>query len=196
MNCDLCSYRARVGCYHAKAAALGHKLSFLDRSKYFVLFSFSFVFNRRIGSHWLRLHTCLSNVLPHDAFEQPAVRDTLKAHSEGFFSSAIIDITSCTLVALQKLLSRSGDVEANPGPNTSGTNFWSIHLDARSIKNRIDLTEAEAGQFDAINVSETWLFRTDINNSIHLTNYHPPIRRDRLNDPIGGIAIYSPSRIR
>ena len=29
-----------------------------------------------------------------------------------------------------------------------------------------------------------------MNTSIHLTNFHPPIRRDRPNDPHGGVAIY------
>ena len=29
-----------------------------------------------------------------------------------------------------------------------------------------------------------------MNSSIHLTNFHPPIRRDRPNDPQGGVAIY------
>ena len=57
-------------------------------------------------------------------------------------------------------------------------------------KNKIDLIEAEANQFDIITVSETWLSQIDVNTSIHLTNFHPPIRRDRPNDPHGGVAIY------
>ena len=65
-----------------------------------------------------------------------------------------------------------------------------IHLNARSIKNKIDLIEAEANQFDIITVSETWLSQIDMNTSVHLTNFHPPIRRDRPNDPHGGVAIY------
>ena len=101
--------------------------------------------------------------------------------------------TACyTLVTLRKLLLRAGDIEANPGPSRSDTrsDLCIIHLNARSIKNKIDLIEAEANQFDIITVSETWLSQIDMNTSIHLTNFHPPIRRDRPNDPHGGVAIY------
>ena len=45
MNCDLCLYRARVGCYHVKAVALGQKLAFLNHSNLvpFSLFFFLFL---------------------------------------------------------------------------------------------------------------------------------------------------------
>ena len=95
-----------------------------------------------------------------------------------------MDSACYTLVTLRKLLSRAGDIEANPGPNRTGTrsDLCIILLNARSIKNKIDLIEAEANQFDIITVSETWLSQIDMNTSIHLTNFHPPIRRDRPND--------------
>ena len=96
---------------------------------------------------------------------------------------AIIDTACYTLVTLRKLLLRAGDIEANPGPSRTDTrsDLCIIHLNARSIKNKIDLMEAEANQFDIITVSETWLSQIDMNTSIHLTNFHPPIRRDRPN---------------
>ena len=101
--------------------------------------------------------------------------------------------TACyTLVTLRKLLLRAGDIEANPGPNRTDTrsDLCIILLNARSIKNKTDLTEEEANQFDIITVSETWLSQIEMNTSIHLANFHPPIRRDRPNDPHGGVAIY------
>ena len=101
--------------------------------------------------------------------------------------------TACyTLITLCKLLLRAGDIEANPGPRRTDTksDLCIIHLNARSIKNKIDLTEAEANQFDIITVSETWLSQIDMNTLIHLTNFHPPIRHDWPNDPHGGVAIY------
>ena len=61
------------------------------------------------------------------------------------------------LVTLRKLLLRAGDIEANPGPSRTDTrsDLCIIHLNARSIKNKIDLIEAEANQFDIFTVSET-----------------------------------------
>ena len=105
---------------------------------------------------------------------------------------AIMHTACYTLVTLRKLLLRAGDIEANPGPSRTDTrsDLCIIHLNARSIKNKVDLIEAEANQFDIITVSETWLSQIDINTSIHLTNFHPSIRRDRPNDPHGGVAIY------
>ena len=122
-------------------------------------------------------------VLPHDVFEQTQVRDSFKCHSENVLP-AIIDIAYYTLVTLRKLLLRTGDIEANPAPSGTVTrsDLCIIHLNARSIKNKIDLIEAEANQFDIITVSETWLSQIDMNTSIHLTNFHPPIRRDRPSE--------------
>ena len=130
-------------------------------------------------------------VLPHDVFEQTQVGYSFKCRSENVLA-AIMDTACYTLVTLRKLLLRAGDTEANPGPSRTDTrsNLCIIHLNARSIKNKIDLIEAEANQFDIIIVSETWLSQIDMNTSIHLTNFHPPIRRDRPNDPHGGVAIY------
>ena len=104
---------------------------------------------------------------------------------------AIMHTACYTLVTLRKLLLRAGDIEANPGPSRTDTrsDLCIIHLNARSIKNKVDLIEAEANQFDIITVSETWLSQIDMNTSIQLTNFHPSIRRDRPNDPHGGVAI-------
>ena len=119
-------------------------------------------------------------VLSHDVFEQTQVGDSFKCHSENVLP-AIIDTACYTLVTLRKLLLRPGDIEANPGPSSTNprSDLCIIHLNARSLKNKIDLIEAEANQFDIITVSETRLSQTDMNTSIHLTHFHPPIRRDR-----------------
>ena len=84
-------------------------------------------------------------VLPHDVFEQTQVGDSFKCHSENVLP-AIIDIACYTLVTLRKLPLRAGDIEANPGPSRTDTrsDLCIIHLNARSIKNKIDLIEAEA----------------------------------------------------
>ncbi|WP_419584745.1 hypothetical protein, partial [Thiolapillus sp.] len=78
-------------------------------------------------------------------FKQTAAGDMSQVHRKGLLTT-ITDILSYTLVTSQKLLLRSGDVEANPGPISVKPDLCVIHLNARSIKNKIDLLEAEADQ--------------------------------------------------
>ena len=70
------------------------------------------------------------------------------------------------------------------------TDICVIHINARSVKNKIDIIEAESEKFDIITLSETWLDVSVENKSISIANFHPPIRRDRLNRKGGGVAIY------
>ena len=145
MNCDLCLYTARVGCYYVKAVALGQKLALLNHSN---LVSFFFILTSVKSKNRLSpalLACMLITVLPHDVFEQTQVGDSFKCRSENVLP-AIIDTAGYTLVTLRKLLLRAGDIEANPGPSRTDTrsDLCIIHLNARSIKNKIDLIEAEA----------------------------------------------------
>ena len=195
MNCDLCLYRARVGCFHVKAVALGQKLAFLH---HYNLVSFFLILTSVKSENRLSLALLaymFTTVLPYGVFEQTQVGDSFKCHSENVLP-AIIDTACYTLVTLRKLLLRPGDIEANPGPSRTNPRsaLCTIHLNARSIKNKIDLIETEANGFDIITVSETWLSQIDMNTSIHLTKFHPPIRRDRPNDPHGGVAIYGETK--
>ena len=60
------------------------------------------------------------------------------------------------------LLIISGDIETNPGPiNVPNHDLCVVHVNARSLKNKIDLIEAESHQYDIITISETWLERND-----------------------------------
>ena len=176
MNCDLCLYTARVDCYHVKAVALGQKLAFLNHFNLVSFFILTSVKSKNRLSLALLVYILIT-VLPHDVFEQTQVGDSFKCRSENVLP-AIIDTAGYTLITLRKLLLRAGDIEANPGPSRTDTRSDLCDLNARSIKNKIDLIEAEANQFDIITVSETWLSQIDMNTSIHLTNFYPPIRRD------------------
>ena len=94
------------------------------------------------------------------------------------------------LVTVSLLLIRSG-VETNPGPSwqkPTTDNLRAMHLNARSLRNKIHFVEAESEKFDIITVSETW-FREA--SASRITNFHPPIKRDRPDDAgYGGVAIY------
>ena len=87
------------------------------------------------------------------------------------------------------LLLRSGDIHPNPGP-TGQRELRVVHVNARSLKNKIDLFEAESHQFDIITVSETWLSPSVPDELIYLKNFHPPIRLDQQYNDNGGVAIY------
>ena len=43
---------------------------------------------------------------------------------------------------------------------------------------------------NVITISETWLSADIKNNEISINGYHPPVRKDRSDDPHGGVAIY------
>lgn len=88
----------------------------------------------------------------------------------------------------QKLLLLSGDIELNPGPPTQDLSV--THINTQSIRNKLDLIQAECVNFDIITVSETWLRDSDRDDSIGLIGFQNPIRLDRPNDPHGGVAIY------
>ena len=90
--------------------------------------------------------------------------------------------------AKHSLLLQSGDIHPNPGPTKGQLSIALIN--ARSIRNKIDLIAPESEQFDIITVCETWLKPTDKDESIKLPNYHTPLRRDRLHQAYGGVAIY------
>jgi hypothetical protein len=98
--------------------------------------------------------------------------------------------TSYLLTVLEHLLLRSGDIESNPGPRVNPLDLCVVHINTQSIRNKIDLIQAECSNFDIITVSESWLCDSDSDHTVSLVGFHSPIRRDRPNDPHGGVAIY------
>jgi len=76
MNCDLCLYRARVGCYYVKAVALGQNHSNLV--SFFILTS---VKSKNPPSLALLAYMFIT-VLPHDVFEQAQIGDLSDCRSE------------------------------------------------------------------------------------------------------------------
>ena len=65
-----------------------------------------------------------------------------------------------------------------------------MHVNVRSLGKKLDLFEAESKHFDIITLSETWLSKRDNNNELHLSQFHPPVRQDRADDPHDGVASY------
>ena len=119
----------------------------------------------------------------------PRFSATKKCTSNTEKSSAATPMQNAHSKSMEKtFILQSGDVHPNPGPTNGQLSIAAIN--ARSIRNKIDLIAPESKQFDVISVCETWLQETDSNDSIQLPNYHPPIRRDRTHQAYGGVAIY------
>ena len=103
MDCDLCSHRARVGCFHAKAEALDHKLSFRNHSNSLSFLILTFLKSRNRLLLALFVYMFIDD-LPL-VFKQPAAGDMSQVHRKGLLTT-ITDIVSYTLVTSQKLLLR------------------------------------------------------------------------------------------
>jgi hypothetical protein len=86
----------------------------------------------------------------------------------------------------QRLILLSGDIELHPGPN----NLSICHVNIRGLSSAklLAIKHDLQHKFDIITISEIFLSQTS-NHDLHLTGYHPLIRRDR--DTFGGgVAVY------
>ena len=127
-----------------------------------------------------------------------------------FCKSAFL-ISICSLLPLlvvtHVLILRAGDVHPNPGPQPSESscslsssdlyNFLkhpnhlsTIHYNVQSITNKIDTLIAEFSFFDIISFSETWLHDSVSSDDLHFPSFHPPERKDRVNNRYGGVILY------
>ena len=117
-----------------------------------------------------------------------------------FFSVFSLAVTWMFILVLL-----SGDVEPNPGPDSVVDNINSshngslemltnhlsiLHLNIQSLLPKLDLIAAESEAYDLIIISESWLKPEIRSDSISLTNFHSPFRRDRCDRPGGGVVIY------
>jgi exonuclease III len=69
-------------------------------------------------------------------------------------------------------------------------NISLLHINAQSIKNKMEKLQIEAETHDIIAITETWLHEGVKDEEIAMEGYHTPIRRDRVTDRYGGVAIY------
>ena len=69
-----------------------------------------------------------------------------------------------------------------------------IHLNARSLRYKIDDLTAEIENYDIVCITETWLNQNIDSNTLLLQGFHKPIRKDR-EDGYDGVAIYVRSNL-
>ena len=120
-----------------------------------------------------------------------------------------INIMFLILVSTLMLL-LGNDIETNPGPDsrtsskttttseasststifrTSSKRLSLLHINAQSLRYKMDSFTAESVGYDVICVTETWLNPKIDNSTIRMDGFQDPFRRDR-EDGYGGVAIY------
>ena len=208
MCCELVAYRSRVGVYYSTAASHNCKtqlkgyccaVSFLilicsSTSSLLPVALFLFLFSR--CHHCVCMHCYFHVKISKVNSESVSLPSSANIDNSKDKNNHLTDIdkfhrlNNYSFDNTNRLLMCSGDIESNPGPVDKSQDLCVIHINVQSLKHKIDLIEAESSAFDIITISESWLSQNDNNNSIRLTNFHQPIRRDRPNDPHGGVAIY------
>ena len=110
---------------------------------------------------------------------------------------------------LSILLLTAGDIHPNPGPSFSfssssnasyaGTltsilsNFHHlsfIHYNVQSVRSKIDILSAELSDFDILSFTETWLHPNIKTDDLFIQSFQNPERKDRTDDPHGGVMVY------
>jgi hypothetical protein len=94
-----------------------------------------------------------------------------------------------------------GDIETNPGPNLNEADVQSdssdevydlVHINAQSLRGKVDLIQAEFHDrgVGVLAITETWLNDSDEDDNFLIPGFCNPIRRDRGYGRGGGICIY------
>ena len=193
MTCSLEQFRARVGAFYARALKLTRKLSFISADN---IASFLLLANYgHMGiTCGLFLFILLNNTQPNIT-KLIQLDNKLGLYRERIphkhAQSACIKTSHLLTMMIILLILLGGDIHPNPGPVDFISNGLSIiHLNARSLNNKIPLVQCEASCFDIITVTETWFSDKIDNNSVSIPGFLPPLRRDRPGDPHGGVAVY------
>jgi exonuclease III len=69
-----------------------------------------------------------------------------------------------------------------------------LHINAQSLRNKVDELELESEGFDIVAITETWLKPEITPDDVKLPGYNM-IRRDRIGDAHGGVALYTRENI-
>ena len=208
MGVDISAYRARIGCYYSKALAAQRKLSFIDQTLIIplvCLLSHSVTNSNRLTLAvfiYFSLSTSQHNFIPYSKKSNTTIPSNRNIQ---FNARKDVTYPEChekqlkTLQTLQiayffiflLLILIAGDIHPNPGPsNINSKNISIVHINARSIsKHKLEL-ECEIGKYDIVTMSETWMSDSTPHSVYTFDGFQQPVRRDRPNDPHGGVAIY------
>ena len=118
------------------------------------------------------------------------------------FGIALVFVTWIVLLILL-----SGDVHLNPGPSSSEgstssytndlynflnypNHLSTVHYNVQSLRHNVDVLFVEFSKFDVISFSETWLDKNNSSTELLFPSFHCAERKDRENEPYGGVIIY------
>ena len=87
----------------------------------------------------------------------------------------------------------NGYIEVNPGPSYSKLKIF--HFNINGLRNKVDELETEVSDYDIVVITETKLNLNTENKNIKLDEFQDPIRKDRIDNMGGGVAIYLKANI-
>ena len=91
------------------------------------------------------------------------------------------------------------DIERNPGPNENENNIVNtleiFHLNARSMRNKLNYIHDIADTFHILCIAETFLDNSITMDSIILEGFNEPLRKDRTNNG-GSVVIFVTNELR
>ena len=197
MPAGVAVHRTRIGSFYAVAVRLStYKLSFLT-SELVQSFYFLLCMKPHIAlllfliSSWYDIKTSKKSIDHVSSKGNTDISQPPKVLSLTTLSMRLVFI----LIVHSIIILLAGDIHTNPGPpnnpcNTSDLSV--IHINCRSLRNKIDIISCEIGAYDIVTMSETWLDDDVSDNDISIEGFQKPIRKDLLGQtyPHGGVAIY------
>ena len=190
-------YRANVGGFQDRAAQLSiFKLAFISASEIWPFLVLYLEGSRGINVALILFILLNNNQASNDLHTYKDQNETSATFTPDYSyvgtRKQVPDIKSfcftvLPLISIQLLLQTVGDIHLNPGPpcRAQPNELSIIHINARSLRRKLDLLDSEVTDHDVITMSETW-FR----QILKIMKFHPPVRKDRSDDPHGGVAIY------
>ena len=159
MNCDITTYRIRVGLYNQRMSPKSTNRTSKVQGKTRSPCNLAYIF---VIAMLLLTLGCDIHLNPGPT-EDPTINSSSSEESN-------LSTTSTEFK-----------------PSSNHLNF--LHINAESIRKKMDSMAAEAAGYDIIGVSETWLNPDITNDKVSIPGYTAPYRKDR-QDSHGGVALY------
>jgi hypothetical protein len=84
----------------------------------------------------------------------------------------------------------SGDIAENPGPGFDVNSFSVLHVNVRSLRNKVDLLETQQPRPDIFTITESHLDQSISNDQIELSGYCKKNYRKDNRLGSGGICVF------
>ena len=162
MGNDVMSWRVAIGIFNCKLGCVVKSFKYASKPFSFIIESLLFLFFK------IKLELC---------------------HVNSYMQSSILNLEFALVIFLLVLM--SGDVEINPGPSTTdGTRSISVlHLNIRSLRNKIEFIKDHFIEYDILCFTETHLSDTVTDDLLFIEGFSIFYRKDRTNHA-SGIMIY------